>query len=412
MQTNNLNEWLTQINSRYEKKIQLGLDRVAEVAARLDLLQITVPVITVGGTNGKGSTVAGLEAIYLAAGYRVGAFTSPYLYRFNEIVRVQGKPVDDQNFITAFERIEAARGETKLTPFEFNTLAALMIFQEAMLDVVILEVGLGGRFDAVNIIDADVAIVTSIAIDHAEILGDTREKIAFEKAGIFRANRPVVCGDPLPPETLQAVASELNAPWYGQGQQFHYQKNSHDWSWQSDQQHYTHLPLPRLALQNMATVLMAVELLQNKLPVKREAIDKALSRVTLAGRQQTVAARIPTIVDVSHNPASASWLADYLTNYPCKGKTHAVFSMLKDKDITATIDTIKHVIDEWHIAPLEAERAASLQQLQDSLQQSGVTAISTHDSINHAYQSADQQSSEQDRIIVFGSFYTVASLTL
>jgi dihydrofolate synthase/folylpolyglutamate synthase len=274
MQFESLQGWTDYINSLHHVTIELGLERVRSVAERLSLLQPECQVISVAGTNGKGSCVAGLEAIYLAAGFRVGAFTSPYLLRLNEEIRLQGKEVADEALCAAFDTIEKTRGEISLTPFEFNTLAALIIFKAAKLDVILLEVGLGGRLDAVNIIDAAVAVVTSIAIDHADRLGNTRELIGREKAGIFRKETPVVCGDEDPPESLLNFAKELNAPIFCQKKDFRLVRQAHSWDWAFEKTCYENLPLTVLALQNMSTVLMAVEILQSKLPVSRLAIDQ------------------------------------------------------------------------------------------------------------------------------------------
>lgn len=405
-----LEDWMTYIGSLHSVTIELGLTRVREVAERMNLLKPLCTVISIAGTNGKGSTVAGLEAIYLAAGYRVGAFTSPYLMRLNEEVKIQGKEVDDADLCAAFREIETLRGEISLTPFEFNTLAALKIFQQAQLDVILLEVGLGGRLDAVNIIDADVAIVTSIAIDHVDLLGNTRELIAREKAGIFRQGKPVVCGDESPPLSLQNFAKELDAPLFCQKKDFRYTQQESSWDWASQKTCYENLPLSILALQNMSTVLMTVEILQEKLPVRRIAIDQALKQVELPGRIQIIPGKITQIFDVSHNPAAAEFLAKKLQVIPCTGKTRAVFSMLVDKDIVGTIQVMKNLIDDWYIAALPVKRATALTMLLETFHKAKVTKVKSHPDIVRAYQCALEDSEEGDRVIVFGSFYTVAGV--
>jgi len=405
---NLLDDWLERIKNQHRKIIDLDLKRVRVVADRLGLLKPAYPIIIVGGTNGKGSTVAGLEAILLAAGYRVGAFTSPYLYRFNELVRVQGKAAQDEDFIQAFELIEKTRGDITLTQFEFNTLAALFIFQHSQLDVGILEVGLGGRLDAVNILDADVSVVTSIAIDHADWLGDTREKIAVEKAGIFRAGVPAVCGDFDPPVTLLAYATERSISLFCQGVQFGFEPHLSSWTWWSQKTRLENLPLPHLALQNMSTVLMTIELIQEKLPVKRAAIDVGLAEVDLPGRIQVIQGEITQIFDVSHNPAAAEFLAHYLQQHKCAGKTHAVFSMLADKDILGTLYVMRNCIDEWYIAPLSGERGSSLSVLEYCFRTAQIKSVNFYPEIKNAYETALAIAQSNDRIVVFGSFHTVA----
>lgn len=406
----NVSEWLTWVKSLNVKQIDLSLERVTAVWGRLSPLKPEAVVITVAGTNGKGSTVAGLEAIYLAEGYRVGAFTSPYLFQFNEQIRIQGQSVSDDILSEAFLTVFSACGDIQLTPFEFATLAALVIFKQSHLDVWILEVGLGGRFDAVNAVDADVAVVTSIGIDHTDWLGETRAAIAYEKAGIFRANRPAVCGDFNPPSTLIDYAEKLKAPLYCQGQQFHYVKQVSSWTWQSDFRSFEHLPLPILALQNMSTVLMAISLLQNRLPVSDKAINATFATVTLAGRIQVIPGEVSYILDVSHNPAAVELLAEYLRKESISGKTHAVFSMLADKDIVATIQVIDEWIDHWYVAPLNCDRGASKEVLAYCFRKTKIDHMNLFDSIALADHAAKSKASPGDRIIVFGSFHTVSGV--
>ena len=415
MSFNNLQQALEYINSLHHQTIDLGLDRVALVAERLNLLNPRCPVITVAGTNGKGSTVAGLESILLAAGFQVGTFTSPFLYRFNEQIRVLGKETPDDVLLKAFEKIEMAREETSLTPFEFTTLAAFEIFKLNNLDVWILEVGLGGRLDAVNVLNPDVAIVTSIAMDHMDRLGDTREKIGYEKAGIFRSNRPAICGDFDPPKTLIARSQELSTPLFKQGEDFGFTQQEDTWTWwhktKTGMKTYV-LPIPKLGLQNMACVLMAIEILQSKLTVSHAAMAQGLSALNLHGRIQYIPGKVETILDVSHNPAAATWLARALKRKICKGKTRAIFSMLSDKDISATLQVMKESIDEWWIAPLDTSRGASLAAMLAAFKQTEIEEIKSFDCIKTAFQNAQEVSSEWDRIVVFGSFYTVAAVNL
>lgn len=404
----NLSAWLQKIKSLHPKGIDLSLERTRQVAERLGVLKPVRPVVTVAGTNGKGSCVAGLEAIMIEAGYKVGAFTSPFLFHYNEQVRLQGKPVTDEILCNAFAQVMNACGPITLTQFEFGTLAAMVIFKEANLDLWILEVGMGGRWDAVNVIDADIAIVASIAIDHVDWLGNTRDAIAREKAGIFRPNKPVVYGDLQPPTSLIEYANTLKSPLFLQGQQFGFNDNGTAWDWWSEFVTFNSLPLPTLALQNMSSVLKAVELLQPLLPVKREAIDAALQKVRLPGRLQLVPGDVPEILDVSHNPAAVEFLAHYLQQNPCTGKTHAVFSMLVDKDIVSTLLTIQHLINSWHVAPLIGERSASEEVLAYCFRRNKIDNVTFYPSIKQAKAAACQQVQAGDQIVVFGSFHTVS----
>ncbi len=401
--------WLNKIKTLHCQTIDLGLDRIKKVADRLKL-QKKCPIVTIGGTNGKGSTVAGLNAIFQEAGYRVGSFTSPFLIRFNEQIQIQGQPVKDESLILAFQQIEAARGNITLTPFEYHTLAAFIIFQSQALDIWLLEVGLGGRLDAVNLLDSDVAIVTSIDLDHTDWLGETREKIAFEKAGIFRAHQPAICGDINPPHSLIDYAASLSTPLFCQGKQFGFEKKANAWDWWCDEKRICHLPIPRLALLNMSTVLMAVYKLEKMFPLKANTLQKALKKVQLPGRIQVIPGKVVLLFDVSHNPASARQLADYLKHHLIEGKTRAVFSMLGDKDIKTTLAIMKPMIDEWMIAPLQVDRAASLGTLTALFTECGIAALEIYSSIEVAYQQALNLSQTGDRIVVFGSFHTVGQV--
>lgn len=407
MKFKHISQWLEWMKSLHGQSIELGLARVGKVFEQLALTQPGSPVVTVAGTNGKGSTVEGLTAIYLAAGFKVGTFTSPYLFRYNEQIRIQGEPVSDEALCTTFQKIYEALGDITLTPFEYGTLAAFLIFAEAECDVWILEVGLGGRFDAVNLIDNTVSIITSIAIDHVEWLGNTREAIAYEKAGIFRDNTHVVCGEMDPPKTLVDYAELLKSPLWIQGKAFGFEENEGSWNWWSDELRYDQLPLPSLALQNMATVLMTIEILQKKLPVKKADIEKALKTVHLPGRIQVVPGDVTTIFDVSHNPAAMQKLAAYLKKTKCTGKTLAVFSMLADKDIVGSIKTIQSEIDEWLVAPLDVERAASQKELMDAFDRVQVKKVFYYSTLLEAADTAKNHAKKSDRIIFFGSFHVV-----
>jgi dihydrofolate synthase/folylpolyglutamate synthase len=402
-----LEDWLEWIKNNHSVQIDLSLERVLTVARRLDLDFSACPVVTVGGTNGKGSCVAGLESIYLASGYRVGTFTSPFLFRYNEQVKVQGISVSDDRLCEAFDEIAKKTDDVTLTPFEWTTLAAFFIFKSSELDVWILEVGLGGRYDAVNILNADVAIIASISMDHMEWLGNTREAIAYEKAGIFRKNKPAICGDLNPPASL---LNEKVEKLYSQNKDFGFENQLQCWKWWSEKKVFENLPLSSLALQNMSCVLMAVELLQKKLPVSLSAIKKGVKNVSLPGRIQIVPGEVTTIYDVSHNPASAGMLADFLRKHFCKGKTRAVFSMLKDKDILSTLNVIKDCFDSWNIAPLCVERGAEENLLMQNFHKAEINNIKMHSSIKEAFNFAKCIAEKEDRIVVFGSFHTVASV--
>lgn len=402
----NLSEWLDWIKTLHFKEIDLGLARVFEVARRLRLLNPSFTIVTVGGTNGKGSCVAGLSAIYRAAGHRVGAYTSPFLFRYNEQVCVDGQMASDETLCDAFAKVYAACHPVTLTSFEFSTLAAMFIFEASNLDMVILEVGLGGRYDAVNIWDADVALITSIALDHMDWLGQTRDAIAYQKAGIFRVNKPAVCGDYNPPASL---LNEKVKKLYRHGIHFGFEQKKNEWSWWDENNHLDNLPCPALALQNMSTVLMAVAVLQEKHPVSDSAIIEGLKNVQLAGRIQVVPGIVPVIYDVAHNPASAKWLADYLERNPLQGKTIAVFSMLADKDIVSTLNVIKTQMDSWNIAPLSVTRGSSSDFLLECFNKANVFNVTVHESIENACYFARDTATKGDRIVVFGSFHTVAS---
>lgn len=406
MKLSTVEDWLDWIGSVHSQDIELGLDRIKVVADHLDVLVPDCPVVIVGGTNGKGSTVAGLEAIYRAAGYRTGAFTSPILFRHNEYVRINGVEASDADFCQAYKLIESARGDIALTPFEYHTLAALIMFKRYQPDVLLLEVGLGGRLDAVNIIDADVAVVTSIGIDHIEWLGSTREAIAREKAGIFRQGRFAVYGEPDIPDSILKEAEQNNVTLFCSGRDYGFQLAKENWTWVCQSQKMAHLPFNPLAIQNMATALMVIQLLRSRLPVSDSQIQMGLKVAALTGRIQVIEGPVTRVFDVSHNPAAISFLAEKLKQRPCLGKTRAVFSMLGDKDIAGSINAIQEQIDYWYVAPLETKRAASVLQLQQAV--TGIKNIDFFASITQAYEEAIKQAVEGDRVVVFGSFYTVS----
>jgi dihydrofolate synthase/folylpolyglutamate synthase len=389
-----LNNWLTYLESRLGSCIKLGLERIREVANKLDLLSFSCPVITIAGTNGKGSCVAYLENILGKAGYKVGAYTSPHLLRFNERIHINGKEIDDDSLCNAFAIIEKACGDVELTYFEFTTLAALYIFQHNSLDVLLLEIGLGGRLDAVNIIDSDIAVITTIAIDHIAYLGNTREAIGYEKAGIMREGKPVVCGDPDPPQSLIQQANLLHAPLYIVDSRL--RGNDEDWRGND--------PLP-----NSETALMVIKLLQQKLPVSEEIINMGLKTAFLPGRFQIID-NGQTILDVAHNPAAGDFLAKQLAKHQCKRRTHAVVSMLKDKDIIGTLRPMLHLIDKWYLADLHVSSGARAEDLGHALKDLGRKSWYSFTSVLDAYVKAVANCAQNDKIVIFGSFYTVAEI--
>lgn len=399
-------EWLQWLESHHPIAIDMGLARVGEVADRLQLRDLGCPVITVGGTNGKGSTVATLVGIYKAAGKRVGSYTSPHLIHFNERICLQGQSVSDEALVAAFEAIAAAQGDVSLTYFEFTTLAAFYIFKQAHLDIVVLEVGLGGRLDAVNLIDADVAVVTSIGIDHVEYLGNTREVIAIEKAGIFRKGKAAICGDEAPPSTLIEAAHHVGVSLQRRGVDYHFSEQSTSWIWQNANKTLSHLPKPALALENVATALTA--LFASPLQVSEEAIRLGLENVSLPGRLQRVAASPDILLDVAHNPHGARFLMQHLSSSVPGQRTFAVFAMLADKDIAGVIECCLGRIDSWFVAGLPVPRAASSHTIVPLLREQGCHVAGRYESVAKALAAARQQASAVDRIIVFGSFHTVA----
>jgi dihydrofolate synthase / folylpolyglutamate synthase len=409
--------WLAYLETLHSKPIEMGLERVREVHARLDA-PVTCPTITVSGTNGKGSTCALLEAAFRGAGYRAGLYTSPHLLRYNERVRIAGAEIGDTELVGAFNAVEDARtsgASVPLTYFEFGTLAALWLFARARLDALVLEVGLGGRLDAVNLIDADVAIVTTVDLDHQDYLGSTRESIGREKAGIFRANRPAICGDRDPPASLLLHARTIGAPLYRIGEDFDATVEGSQWRYRGPAGGRFGLPIPALRgrhqLANAATALAALDLLRDRLPVSAGAIRDALVGVELPGRFQVLPGRPTVVLDVAHNPQAARVLAVALGEMGFHPETHAVFGMLGDKDIRGVIDAIRSRVDCWHVAPLPGPRGASAETLIANLVAAGVadSAIRPYPAVDAAYLGAREAVNEADRIIVFGSFLTVAA---
>lgn len=408
-----LSEWLAYLEQLHPKTIDLGLGRVATVAQRLLPAAPAACMITVGGTNGKGSTCTFLEQILLQAGYQVGVYASPHLLHYHERVRINGLMTEDSDWVQAFELVNAARGNISLSYFEFGTLAAMVLFYRAALDVVILEVGLGGRLDAVNVWDADCAIVTNVDLDHMEYLGNTRELIAREKAGIFRHQRPAICGERESPLSLRAVAQEIGAEWIALGEGYTFRINTDNWDFIGATE-WSHLPFPRLygahQINNAATALAALAALKHRLPIDECAIRQGLLSVQLLGRFQQLPGLPHRILDVAHNPHGVKVLADALQSLPRAEKTWAVVAMLKDKDILSVMREIKAQIDVWLVASLDLPRGATALYLQQQLIALGVSQVSVYTTPVDAWRFACSHAAENDRIIAFGSFHTVADL--
>jgi len=413
-----LPDWLAHLDALHPlgaAGIELGLERVREISRILGQTH-TVPVITVGGTNGKGSTCAMLERILQCAGYRVGLYTSPHLLEYNERVRIDGMVASDEALCAAFSRVEAARKTAlPLTYFEFGTLAAWECFAAAKLDAIILEVGLGGRLDAVNIYDADCAIVTGIAIDHTDHLGLTRDDISFEKAGIFRAGHPAICADPAPPQRLLDHASAIGADLRRIGKDFGYAREKHQWRYWGSQGERTDLPLPSLRgkfqLQNASAALAALDALRELLPVTTQDICRGLTEAELMGRFQVLPGKPAVILDVAHNPQAAEMLAENLDNMPSHAETWAVFGMLRDKDIAAVARALRGRVTRWLPCSLAGPRATNAVELGQILTCEGIDGSPLQfDSPGAAFRYARNNAGEDDRILVFGSFLTVAEI--
>ncbi|WP_165090265.1 bifunctional tetrahydrofolate synthase/dihydrofolate synthase [Neisseria yangbaofengii] len=418
-----LQDWLSHLETAHSTGlIDMGLERVGEVKTRMGLTP-QCPVVVVAGTNGKGSVCAYLSQIYKQAGFKVGTLTSPHILRFNERIAVNAEPVDDETIVAAFERIESARGEISLTYFEFNTLAAVDIFMRAQVDVMVLEVGLGGRLDAVNVFDADCAVVTGVDLDHQAFLGDTVEQVGFEKAGVFRSGKPAICGQNPPPESLLRHAEKIGAHLLLAKEDFNFNTLENvQWNYQfhpkiSDgllHKRRNALPFPALRgayqIGNAAVALTVLECLADKLPIDIGAIKRGLLLVENPGRFQVLPGRPLTILDVGHNPHAARALRRSLINLAFAQNRIAVFSMLADKDIDGVLDIVKDQFDEWYIAPLDMPRGMTIDALQEKLVQQGIDKIKAFDRVQSAYQAALAKASENDRIVVFGSFHTVADV--
>ncbi len=411
MRFTTLDDWLSWQQALHPTTIDLKLERIAAVWQRLRPEPPRHTVITIGGTNGKGSCVALLDNILRAANYRVGAFTSPHLLRYNERICIDGREADDGAICQAFTRIDAARGTDSLTYFEFGTLAALDLFQAADVDVAIMEVGLGGRLDAVNIVDADAALVVSVDIDHTYWLGTERESIGYEKAGIFRPACPAICADPQPPHRLIEHARRIGAVLLCVGNDYQFAHNSKTWHWRSNDVRIDDLPHPALIgthqIGNAAAVLMVLHSLKSRLPVSLDAIHTGLKQAQPPGRFQVIPGTVAWILDVAHNPHAATLLAENLKNLPCTGQTHAIIGLMADKDTDSIITSLNPVIDIWCATTTVGARGRNAADLVKRLHAINAKAIAIDNLIVacHATRAAARPG---DRIVVLGSFHTVA----
>jgi dihydrofolate synthase / folylpolyglutamate synthase len=412
MRFTTLEQWLDWQSGLHPSEIEMGLERVSAVWHRLCPEGLSSRVVTVAGTNGKGSSVAMLDAVYRQAGYRVATYTSPHLTRYNERIRLNGVAVDDHSLCQAFEAIDRARGNTTLTYFEFGTLAALYLFAQRNPDLVILEVGLGGRLDAVNIIDTDLALITTIDIDHKNWLGETREAIGREKAGIMRAGTPAVLADPAMPESVFAEARRMGAMTLIAGRDFHWRETDEEWRWSGPGDTEFKLPKPALGgrwqLQNAAAVVMVCQALNAHLQVSKSALSAGLADMRLRGRLQMVPGHPPVLLDVAHNCQAIKGLVEYLEQISPPPRIKAVFGLLHDKDAAAIAGLLRERIAAWYLMDLPGERGQTSQRLAEALQSAGIeTPIHTYRNFSNAFQGALGSAQENELILVFGSFIVV-----
>ncbi|MEX0385595.1 bifunctional folylpolyglutamate synthase/dihydrofolate synthase [Spiribacter onubensis] len=411
MSTPSLDAWLAWLEGLHPREIELGLGRITEVADRLGLRAASAPIITVAGTNGKGSTVACLEAIYQAGGHRPGAYTSPHLLRYNERIRVDGAPVEDAAILEAFRAIDAARGRTTLTYFEFATLAAAWCFRESGADPWLLEVGLGGRLDATNCFNADLAVVTTIDLDHMEWLGDNREAIAGEKMGIARPARPVVCADARPPRRIAERASALDAPLWQLGRDYHYAADRQAWTWWQGERRYRDLPRPGwmgdAALANAAGAVMAVSGAHPALAVGPSAIRDGLAAARLAGRHAPAPGPgAGWLLDVGHNPSAIALLAERLEAHRANGKVRMAFGLMARKPIAPLLSLLGPVVDEWYVLDLDDPQSHPWTEITTALERAGQVVIGAGDAAG-ARQRMEAATSGNDLMVAAGSFRVV-----
>lgn len=404
-----LNDWLSYLESIHPSEIELGLTRVKQVATKLGLLDQLGYVILVGGTNGKGSTCAFIEQLLLANDKTTGVFSSPHVIRYNERVRINGQQLPDNNHVEALSFIEQGRGDTTLTYFEFNTLAALYLMKQANVDYFILEVGLGGRLDSTNIVDADLAVITTIDLDHQSWLGDTREAVAFEKAGIFRQCQAVVCGEPNPPETLTSHAQKLQCEIVYKGKDFNWTATNQHWHFTSNRQTLSDLPLTRLPTTNGATALAAFEHIAmiHGIELAVTALRNVLANTSLPGRLQTIGTEPHIVLDVAHNPQAGGYLAQWLASSP-DVTVHCVVAMLGDKDSQSTLAVVEPHVKHWYLASLDCPRGATAQALAPHVSREKI--IDCYPQVSDALRDAISRATKDDIILVFGSFFTVSEI--
>jgi dihydrofolate synthase / folylpolyglutamate synthase len=414
MKFQTLEQWLTWQESLNPKEIDLGLDRVEKVLHQLGLSsQFNCPVITLAGTNGKGSTSAFLQSMLQAAGYQVGCYTSPHLLKYNERISINSNSVEDADLCEAFERIDQVRGDLPLTYFEFGTLAALVIFAQAKLDAVILEVGLGGRLDAVNVIDPDVSVITSIGLDHMDWLGDDIESIGREKAGIFRNNKPAVYGSLSMPDSIKQIAVDKNVQLYAAGKDYLYQGLVEGWRLTAAEIRFDHLPFPALKgfvqMQNAAAAIMALFCIKKSIAVNESAIIQGLKKVSITGRYQQVHSSPDVMLDVAHNPQAARALVETLQDNPVEGLTYVVIAMLADKAVDEVVEILQPQVDGWFTAGLDVSRGLDAQLMSKAVsEQVSGDKLFAHKDVIQACEAVMQKATAKDRVIVMGSFYPVA----
>lgn len=411
---NRLEKWLEWQESLHFTAIELGLERCRRVANNMSLLKPAYNVISVAGTNGKGSSITLLDKIIRNGGYKVGRYTSPHLLKYNERICIDGKQVSDTELCESFDRIDRARGDISLTYFEFGTLTALDLFRQHNVDIAILEVGLGGRLDAVNVLDADIALITSIDIDHQQWLGDNRESIAREKAGILRNKAPAICSDPEPPQSLFDCAEALGTPLSVLGKDYMFSINHGGWSWGANDLLLEDLPRPMqfcdFQIQNAAGVLMVLEKIKNDYPVSLDDIKQGLNSFRLNGRMQFIPGKVPKILDVAHNSESVKVLVKNLSKIPCLGQTHLVVGMLKDKDHPEVFKVLNNIADTWNVITLSQDRGSDAKTLITELNMLGINEnVIEYTSVEHALDKLEELSMSGDRIVVTGSFLTVGA---
>ena len=415
MKQRSLGEWLAYLEQLHPSAIDMGLERSQNVLARLALGKLAPRVVTVTGTNGKGSTCAFVAAMLRAQGLKVGVYSSPHLLRYNERVLIDGQEASDERLCEAFAAVEAARGDISLTYFEMGTLAAFWLFYQSKLDAVVLEVGLGGRLDTVNVVDADLALVTSIGVDHVDYLGDTRELVAFEKAGIFRAGKPALCGDLDPPQPLLDKAHELAAPLFLRGRDFDLESTGDSWHWRGTTAEgalvaLRDLPLLDLPMENATLALQAYLLMG--LPWDAGQLRQALLDTRITGRLDRrevrwQGKRVELLLDVGHNPHAAAYLARRLAVRPVKGRRLAVFGLLADKDLPGVVEPLQALVDDWAVAPLDTPRSRPAAELADALTNLGA-AVKSYASVDAALEGQCAQATADDQVLLFGSFFCVA----